>query len=261
MKGRIKKSILLIFIFFSCFVKLSAGGFSETKRFDVDSIENIQVELRFASLTVSTWNGNQIVVISESNNKSLFPLISLGNQILEIKANNLSDKKSGCLVSLLFPENYVAKKVTIKTNYGKLDIKKLSAKTVSLLPGMENSLSNITADFFEIPMPDETDINLINLDCKSFNITLVAGNVNLSLLHTPTQNSKISAKHGNLNIAIPSDSSFTVLADSYHSKFINNFTGKVDSWVRDGITYKHNGGGSKIDIQTFYGDITIGEKN
>ena len=57
----------------------------------------------------------------------------------------------------MLPENFLADKITINTQYKKTDIKKLNSKTVILLPGPENSLANIKADYFEIPVPDQAD--------------------------------------------------------------------------------------------------------
>lgn len=241
-----------------------AFEFSETKRFDQTSVTDIEVELLFENLTISTWKENQIAVICESNKKGVFPQITSENKNLKIQKTEArikrDDKNSFCNISLMLPENYLAEKITIKAPYGKLDIKKMNARIVSITPGPENSLANITADFFKIPLPDEADINISNLDCNSFDITLFVGDANLSLVRAPEKKSKISVKEGKLNITIPSESGFTILADSYHSKFINNFTGKVDSWVRDGITYKHNGGGPEIEVRNFKGDITVGGK-
>lgn len=159
----------------------------------------------------------------------------------------------------MLPENYVAQKISIKAPYGNLDIKKLNAKNVSLIPGPENSLANITADYFEIPIPDQADINVSNLACKAFKITLLAGNMKLSLAQAPEKDSELSIKNGEINLQLPKNSDFTILAESNHSKFINNFNGSVEKWARDGLSYKHNKGGATIKLKTFEGDITIGE--
>ena len=78
------------------------------------------------------------------------------------------------------------------------------------------------------------------------------------MARAPEKDSKLSVKEGKLNVSLPADSNFTILADSYHSKFINNFTGTEDTWARGGITYKHNDGGTKIELHSFRGDITVG---
>lgn len=259
-----KKSILIILILFTSLFAIFAGGFSETKKFAPAKVTNIEVNLLFENLTVSTWDGNQIVVVSESNKKGAFPQITSINKTLQIHARDSAiqreDKDSYCNISLMLPENYLAEKIVIDAQYKKLEIKKLNAKNVSIKPGPDNSLANITADYFEIPDPDQADINISNLDCNSFNIWITAGDVNLSLTRVPAKDSKVSAKNGKLNVTIPEASNFTIKANSYHSKFINNFTGSVDTWARDGITYKHNSGGTVIDIRTFEGDITVGAK-
>ena len=261
----IKKSISLIITAFCCLIALSAGESSETKKFSLSTIKNIEVELMFESLTVSICKGNQIIVVVESMNDKMFPQITSENKTLKIHTthpkNKAFDNKALCDISLMLPEKYVAEKISIKAPYKKLDIQKMNAKTVSIIPGTENSLANITADYFEIPLPDQADINIYNLDCNSFSIKLLAGDANISLVRVPEKESKLSVKEGKLNVSIPSDSEFTILADSYHSKFINNFTGTEDTWARGGVTYKHNGGGTKIELQTFRGDITVGTKN
>lgn len=261
-----KKSILIIVVLFSCLFTLFAGGFSETKKFDLAKVINIEVDLLFENLTVSTWDGNQIVVVSESNKEGVFPNITSINKTLQIRATDsgtdilLENQDSYCDISLRLPENYLAEKITIKAPYKKLDVKKLNAKTVHIIPGPDNSLANITADSFEISDWNEADVNIFNLACNSFNIAITAGDINLSLARVPAKDSKASVKCGKMNVTIPEASNFTIKADSYHSKFINNFTGTVDTWARDGITYKHNSGGTVIDIRTFEGDITVGAK-
>lgn len=261
-----KKSISIIFVLFSCIFTLFAGGFSETKKFAPAKVTNIEVNLLFENLTVSTWDGNQIVLVSESNKKGAFPQITSINKTLQIRARDsgtdilLEEQDSFCNISLMLPENYLAEKIAIDAQNKKLEIKKLKAKNVSIKPGPDNSLANITTDYFEIPDPDQADINISNLDCNSFNIWITAGDVNLSLTRVPAKDSKVSAKNGKLNVTIPEASSFTIKANSYHSKFINNFTGTVTTWARDGITYKHNDGGPAIEIRTFEGDITVGAK-
>ena len=260
----IKKRLSIFFVMFLFLLELAAGAFSKTQKFDISSVADIDVKLMFENLTVSTWEGNQIVIISEASKKDILPLVTCENMTLQIAStypiNKSFDEKSFCEISLMLPKNYVAEKASIKARYNKLEIKKLDAKTVIITPGSENILSNITADYFEIPLPDETDINISNLDCNSFNITLIVGDANISLSRPPVKASKLSVKEGNLKLSIPDASSFTIHADSYHSRFINNYDGSVTDWVRDGITYKHNGGGSEINIKTFKGDITIGSE-
>lgn len=260
-----KKIITIVFLLLTCFLSVSAGGFSDTKKFDQTSITNLEIDLMFESLTVSTWQGNQIVVVLESNKKDIFPLMNSENKKLQIYTSHSlgegEDKEAFCDISLMLPENYRAEKIVMKVPYRKLDIKKLSAKSVSITPGPDNSLANITADYFEIPLPDQADINISNLDCKSFDITLLAGDANLSLARAPEKKSKLSVKEGKLNVRIPDDLKFTLQATSYHSKFINNFTGDVSTWARDGIIYKHNDGGPEIELRTFKGDITVGKNS
>ena len=60
---KIKKLIFVTFMLIGCLVNLSAGGFSETKKFKPTNVINIEVELMFENLTLSTWNGNQIAVV------------------------------------------------------------------------------------------------------------------------------------------------------------------------------------------------------
>ncbi len=259
---KIKKKILVTLILFACILHLSAGGFSKTTKIDQTKVTNIEVELVFENLTLSTWKGNEIIIVSEANKKDVFPEIKSENKNLKILSPNsisfAESKESFCNISLMLPENYLAEKIVIKAPYGKLDVKKLNAKKVSITPSPENFLANITTDYFEIPLPDQLDLNISNLDCKAFNITLLAGDANISLAHAPEKDSKLSVKEGKLNVTIPASYSFTIKADSYHSKFINNFTGDVSTQARDGITYKHNGGGPAIDLRTFKGDITVG---
>ena len=256
----IKKRLIVVLLAFNCVLSLFAGAFSESKRFNADSVSDIDISLLFENLNVSVWSGNEIVVTFETNNKSMIPQIVLEAKSLKIKNSKYDyEKKFFCDVSLMLPENYVAGKITISAPYKKLDIKKLNAKTVRLLPGPENSLANIKADFFEIPIPDQADMNIINLDCREFAISLVAGDLNLTLAHAPEKSSKASVKHGSINLKIPETEKFTIKAKSNNSEFYNNFTGEKTDWLRDGTIYNHNGGGPEIQLQTFTGAIRVGE--
>lgn len=254
------KKIIVILVVNLISLCLFAGNYEDSKKFDVDSVLNFNISLLKENLTVSTSKGNEIYVISETNDKSMIPIVELENKTINIKnADYPFDKKSTCHISLLLPENYAADKVAIETAFGKLAIKKLTANFVSLNPGPDNSLANIKADYFEIPIPDEADMNISNLDSKEIKISLLAGSVNLSLLRIPERESRISSKFGNLNISFPKDESYTINARSFYSKFINNLNGSVTDWIREGKTYKHNGGGVEIMLQTHNGDIEIRE--
>ncbi|MCR4736212.1 MAG: hypothetical protein K5829_14540 [Treponema sp.] len=149
MKTKIKTILSTLFLTFNCLLLLSAGSFEERKSFKPASVSTIEVELLFQNLTLSTYNGDEILLITESNKKDNKLQISLEKDNLQIREDkNAADKKSLSTISLMLPENYVAQKISIKTPYGNLDIKKLNAKNVSLIPGPENSLANITADYF-----------------------------------------------------------------------------------------------------------------
>jgi len=255
MKKRLAFLIINLILF-----KMFAAGFENSKKFDADSVSNFNISLYKEDFTVSTYNGNEICIISEADEKSILPFVKLENSTLLIKhADYPDDKKCMCSISLFLPENFKAGKVSIKTPLGKMDIKQLSADSVILEPGPDNSLKNIKTDYFEIPIPDPADINISNLDSKEINIRLMAGTLNLSLSRIPEKNSHISSKQGNLNILFPKNDSFSINSRSFYSKLINNLDNSVTDWIREGKTYKHNGGGVEIMLQTHTGDIIIGE--
>lgn len=252
-----KKIIIFQILILSSFY-LFAGGFENSQKFNVDSVSNFNIALISENLTISYFNGNEIYVISETDNQSIFPIVELENNTLMIKnAEYPADIKGNCNISLKLPENYAANKVKIEIFFGKLVIEKLNANSVSLLPGPDNLIKNITADYFEIPIPDQADMNISNLDSKEIKIRLVAGSVNLSLLRIPERKSFIHSKCGDLNISFPKEESFTIDARSFYSKFINNLNNSVTDWVREGKIYKHNGGGVEITLQTHNGNIII----
>lgn len=253
----IKKSIIILTLNLICF-SLFAEEFDETKKFDVGSVSNFNILLIKENISVSTFTGNEIWVISEADDKSIMPSVVLKNNTLIIKnADYSNDEKHTCNISLLLPENYETEKVSIKTSFGKLEINQLTANSIILEPGPDNSLKNIKSDYFEIPIPDEADINIYNLDSKEINIRLMAGKLNLSLNRIPEKNSHISSKNGVINILFPENESFSINARSFNSKFINNLDNSVTDWIREGKDYKHNGGGVEIMLQTHTGDIVI----
>ena len=89
-----KKITSIIFLLFNCLFSVSAGGFSESKKINPGSITNIEIELMFESLTVSTWQGNQIVVVLESNKKDIFPLMNSENKKLLLDISEVINKDS-----------------------------------------------------------------------------------------------------------------------------------------------------------------------
>lgn len=253
-----KKSFIVFLTLSLLYCSAFATGFEETNKFKADSVSNIEILLLQENLSVTTWNENEICVISETNDNSLFPTINYKNGNLQIINKNSYDKENYCNISLMLPEKFIADKIKLKTPYGKLNIKKLSAKSVILEPGPDNLMENITAESFEIPNPDEADMNISNLNCDYVNITLTAGSVNLTMNKIPEKDSKISTKQGTLNISLPENEAFSINAKSFNSKFINNFESSIVDWIREGVEYKHNGGGVKINLQTHTGDIIIG---
>lgn len=60
---------------------LFAGGYEDSKKFDVDSVLNFNISLLKENLTVSTFKGNEIYVISETNDKSMIPIVELENKL------------------------------------------------------------------------------------------------------------------------------------------------------------------------------------
>ena len=252
-----KKKIILLLYTFICSL-IFAGGFEDSKKFDVNSISDFNISLLNENLIISTFKGKEICVISETNDESMFPIVELQNNTLFIqKADNPYKESYMCHISLMLPENFIADTVSIETLYGELRINRLTANSVKLLPGPKNSLDNIKADYFEIPIPDQADMNITNLDSKEINIRLLSGTVNLSMVHVPTMNSTISSKNGKLNITFPANEAFTIKAKSFNSKFINNLNNSVTDWIREGKTYKQNGGGVEIILQTHTGDIEV----
>lgn len=252
-----KKKLLLFILNLICSC-IFAGGYEDSKTIDANKVANFNITLQKEIITVSTHKGNDIHVISETNDKSIFPIVELENNTLIIRRTEYQLIEKGiCYISLMLPEKYTANNFTLTNNSGKLHIKQLNAKSVSLNPGPNNLLENITADYFEIPIPDEADVNITYLDCKEIKISLVSGNLNISLRKIPEKKSHISSKHGNLNVSFPTNEKFTINTKSFNSKCINNLNNSVTNWIREGNIYKHNGGDVEIELQTYTGDIII----
>lgn len=255
-----KRRNIVFFGFVLICIGLSSAGFADTRKFSADSVSSFDVSLWNENITVSTCSGREILVISETDDESMTPDVMLDDGVLKIvSGNTVHDGENVCNISLQVPETFVADKVSMKISCGRLDIKKLTAETVILSPGPDNSMENIKADYFEIPLPDQADMNISNLDSSEINIYLLAGNVNLSMLRIPERQSRISSKYGMLNISFPVNGSFTINARSFLSKFMNRLNGSTADWIREGTTYSHNGGGVVITLQTHEGDILVGE--
>ena len=252
------KKALSVFVILLSAISLYAGGFTVRKAFDFNTVNKINVSLTSENIIVSSTKNSEIVIVVETNKKDLIPEIEQADNTLQIKSNpSALESKVTCDVNIILPEQYTADSINLSTSYGKVSISKISAKYVKIHPGVENTISNIKTDSFEVTNSDQADITINNLDCKTCIITRTAGSVKLSFAKAPTEESFVSTKQGTITVMIPRKENFTISADSFSSKLINKYTNAENADIRGGFTYQHNKGGAVIHLKTHTGDIII----
>lgn len=252
------KKLSTIFSIFLFFVNLYAENFTKCYTFDCNSINELKASLQFENLTIANTKKSEIIVEFMADDEALLPEIVQKNSTIIVK-NAFSNftNKSSCDVNILVPEAFASDSIYLETHYGKITINNLNAKKLKIIPGSENHYSNIKTDSLVIGDYDESDVIIDNLNCKMCEISRTVGNITISFAKAPVLDSQIRVKTGNITLSLPEEENFTISANSFNSKFINNFTGVVKKYIRDGIEYTHNKGGAVISLKTHSGDITI----
>ncbi len=252
-----KKSII-IFLFIVNLGIIFAGGFTDIKTFDHSSVKEINISLQYENLSISNTDKSEILIITETNNRTLEPKIALENNSLTIanQTKTIADDFF-CYVSILLPNDFYLDSVEINNYTGNVDIKEIHAKKIKVQTEGKSTFSNISTDCFTLTDLGESDIIISNLDCDSFDIARFVGKTQLSLKHPPLEESNIRTKSGEIEIMLSEDANYTVFAKSFNSKLINKPENTEISYIREGKKYVHNKGSATINIQTHSGDIII----
>jgi len=230
--------------------------------FKPEEVEEISVNLRFENISATTINGPEIVIEIGTNNKRILPTVEHSDNKLSITQNSW-DFNTGdvCDVYIYVPAKYAAQNWTLSTQYGNIDLDSISAlSSINLKIGQGLcSLANLKTDYFRLNVDaDNSGVDINNMDCSYFDIFGFIGKVSMTLKHAPLAKSLIRTKEGAINLSIPKSDSFEISARSNNSSLINNYS-KSKKAIPDWVKYVHNQGGPLIEIQTFKGDITIGE--
>lgn len=232
--------------------------------YNSSDIKEILVNSIQEDIYISQINGDQIVVEMGSNNSRIQPSVVVENENLKILNNNWDFEKGDfCSIYIYTPKEYIAEGYNLKTIFGKIKIDNLkSTDYIKITTGQNDyNFKNLKTEYFYVSVDSElpeSGLNIKDLDCSYFKIDGFVGDINLSLIHAPKAQSKIHNKMGKIFLEIPGNQDFEIEPYSTHSFFINNYE-KSKSAGRTAKPYKHNQGGSLIKLQTFEGDITIGE--
>jgi len=233
--------------------------------YDAAEINEVSVKVYFENIYISEIKGEQIVVEISSNNSLMKPIVSVDNSVLKID-DPYSDYQKGdsCSIYVYIPKEFPLDGYKLESVFGSINIDNLKSKDFIDVQTSEYNnycFKNLKTEYLHIKVDSELSLSGLiveNLDCSYFNVEGFVGDIHMSLIHAPQAQSQIRVKEGKIFLDIPSDQNFDVETRSTHSFFINNFE-KSKSAIRDGKIYKHNNGGALIKLQTFKGDITIGE--
>ena len=219
-----KKTLIILSILLSV-INLYAANFIKRYTFDCKSINELKASLEFENLNITPTKGSEIIVEVKADNEKHIPEILCRDSILRITKFNKLEQKYSCDVNLFVPEAFKPDFIHLETKCGKMSLNSLNTKRLEIIPGSENHYSNINTDSLIIGDYDESNIIIDNLNCKMLNISRTVGDISISFTKAPSLNSLIRTKHGNITLSFPEEENFTISADSFNSKFINNFTG------------------------------------
>lgn len=248
-------------IFFLIILSLGmiyAENFTNTQKFDKNSIRDLSISLKYENLYISNTKGNEIFITIEANKQCLLPEIIIQNSCFVVRT--LADKLSAnflCDVNIFIPDNYDLNSLLIENNAGKTNIENTSARLIKIKTEGPNNYSNLNADSFELNDMGDSNNIIKNLNCNCFKINRFMGKTLLSLKHPPLNESSIRAKNGEIEISLEENENYSFFVKSFNSKLINRFNNTEAAYIRDGKKIVQNKGSSFINIQTHTGNIIL----
>ena len=253
---RILFFVLFCFLTFFCFSQEKNIILRET--YPTQNISNIKIDLYSENLSISCYNGEDILIEVSSNNKNLKPEISIFNEQFNIsKTQSIFNKGDNCTVFVYIPFNHEILNYYINTRFGSLSTENLTATdkiqiSCECFPFYN---SNLTCNYFSFTT-SENIIHINQLSCSYFDIQMTAGSLEVSLKNAPLASSYCHIKNGDLKISLPRTDNFEIQAYTNLGTFINNFDKTIQT-TKNYKSFQNGIDGAVIKLQSHSGNITI----
>lgn len=289
MKVTYKLIVFLLLVPSLLFASELNGKYTKTKtikkEFTVNSNALVDLDNRYGSIDITTWNENRVVleiIISTSSNKESKAIDKLAEISVEIsnsssnvtaktrigKSNNWGGNNNVSMEIKYIIKMPVSNNLNVDMDYGDVMINKINGNTKfncdygKLIAGELNGASNdINLDYSRGSIIEKMGNGNINIDYSSLNVS-EAGNIDLNTDYCDTSFGIV--KNLNFNADYGSVSAEKATSITGNSDYVNLDFGTIDDSLVIHSDYgslktrKMGPNFSKIDINTGYVGVKIG---
>lgn len=242
-----KKTTILFLSVVFFFAAASAFEISAQKRFSrtYPAAKNVSLELynRMGTVTVEGWNRQEVSISAymESPAANIVPQNLSGKILINLVKDNQGRNDVGS-VNFLIRVPY-SSKVDIQTVMGNL------------------SVSNVQGILVRAKISTEGDITLTNIGAANVSAENIKGDIFFDGLIHSGGIYRFTSMSGNINLRIPSNSSFQLVATAPSTRNIQlgNFSGSGLNFVSEGrrVIGKTGDGGASLTVTNQKGSIAF----
>jgi DUF4097 and DUF4098 domain-containing protein YvlB len=202
---KLKTTLTFLFVVFF-FVSAAQQTFAQKKFSRVyEAQKNVRLQLtnRTGTVTVEGWNKNKVEIIAalEAPAANIVPQNLSGTIVINVVKDNQGRDEVGNVNFLIRVPS--TSSVDIETRMGNLNV------------------SNVSGGLVRANISSEGDITLTNISANSVSAENVIGDIFFDGLLKPNGAYRFTSTRGNINLRIPSDSSFKLVATAPSTRNIS----------------------------------------
>jgi DUF4097 and DUF4098 domain-containing protein YvlB len=202
---KLKTTLTFLFVVFF-FVSSAQQTFAQKKFSRVyEAQKNVRLQLtnRTGTVTVEGWNKNKVEIIAalEAPAANIVPQNLSGTIVINVVKDNQGRDEVGNVNFLIRVPS--TSSVDIETRMGNLNV------------------SNVSGGLVRANISSEGDITLTNISANSVSAENVIGDIFFDGLLKPNGAYRFTSTRGNINLRIPSDSSFKLVATAPSTRNIS----------------------------------------
>lgn len=213
----------------------------------------IPEDYKMQEVLINTTSGDiQINVLNAEN-------MSINSTSGDIDAENINSDEDFSATAIsgdIDIEDIKAKTITLKTNSGDIDVEQTQVEDMNL----RTTSGSIESDKFDgeyLSLESNSgSIECNNTGCSYFTASTISGDITLILNNAPSAASSIKTKSGDIELVIPKNQGFDIVASS-NSGRLHDEINDTSTSARGEFRSSYYGGGSEITVKTNSGDITI----
>lgn len=236
-------AVLLAFGLFLCLPLSAAAQKRFAKNYPAGKNVRLQLTNRTGTVTVSGWNRNEIRIVANMEAPAAKLVPEIGDDSLVINV--------------------------VRDNYGRgdvgsvnFDVKVPVGSTVDITTKMGNlTVRDVSGDMVRANVTSEGDITLTGIKASSVMAANVTGDIYFDGELNAGGTYKFTTTQGNLNVRIPFNSSFRMVATAPSTRQINlgDFAGNGFNFVSDRrrVVGDVNGGNSSLTLTSQRGTISF----